>query len=192
MSQLYVFYENRRIGIFAKDEDDVHSFQYDRSWLHAHDTFDLSLQLPRRVEPFGNRATLSFFGNLLPEGDARHVLEKNHKISGAFQTLQHFGEDCAGAVVLSASSSPPQATSTEQDVLLPLDEIETALDHGLVLDLLAQSTPGYLSLAGAQDKFPAIVRDNQIFYPHIWTSHHAHYQTAHSASFKICQGNGLQ
>ena len=165
MSQLYVFYEERLIGIFKKDEDDIHSFQYDVSWLEASDAFDLSLQLPRRAEAFGNRLTLSFFGNLLPEGDTRHVLEKNHQISGVFQTLQKYGEDCAGAVILSSSSSPPKAASTQTEVLLPLKDVEAALDKGTVVDLLAKNNPGYLSLAGAQDKFPAIVRDNTIYLP---------------------------
>lgn len=165
MPQLYVFYEKELIGIFKKDEDDIHSFQYDVSWLKSNEAFDLSLQLPRRAEPFGNRITLSFFGNLLPEGDTRHVLEKNHQISGAFQTLQKYGEDCAGAVILSSSPSPPKAASPETEVLLPLKDVEVALDKGMVVDLLAKNNPGYLSLAGAQDKFPCIVRDNTIYLP---------------------------
>jgi serine/threonine-protein kinase HipA len=32
-----------------------------------------------------------------------------------------------------------------------------------MVDILAERNPGYLSIAGAQDKFPAIVRDNQIY-----------------------------
>ena len=165
MSTLYVFYEEELVGVFQIDEEEAYSFQYDESWLGSENGFDLSLQLPRQKNKFGNRVTLSFFENLLPEGNVLHVLETNHRTKGPFQILRKYGEDCAGAIIVTDSVTSPNRNESSTEKQLQLSDIEAALRQGSIVDFLAESNPGYLSLAGAQDKFPAIVRNGQIFLP---------------------------
>ena len=71
MKSLYVFYENQRVGVFSRDENLVSSFSYDEQWQVGKNSFPLSLAMPLSERAFNNRITLSFFENLLPEGDVR-------------------------------------------------------------------------------------------------------------------------
>ena len=82
----------------------------------------MSLQLLRRREPFGNRQTIAFFENLLPEGEVREVLSY-HRISGVFQTLRRYGKDCAGAIIISPDCNPSIVSVEQSELLLPQDEI---------------------------------------------------------------------
>ena len=160
--ELFVYFEQYLVGILHKNKDDIYSFQYAEEWLNNTRSFDLSLQLLRRREPFGNRQTIAFFENLLPEGDVREVL-LHHRTSGIFQTLRCYGKDCARAIIISPESTLPIASVEQSELLLSQDEIEQALQKGTMVDTLAEKNPGYLSIAGAQDKFPAIVRNNHIY-----------------------------
>ena len=66
-----------------------------------------SLAIPISKQTFDNKITLSFFENLLPEGDVRDILERDHNIHSSFEFLEHFGRDCAGAIIITANDSPP-------------------------------------------------------------------------------------
>ena len=123
--ELFVYFEQYLVGILHKNEDDIYSFQYTEEWLDNTKGFDLSLQLLRRREPFGNRQTIAFFENLLPEGDVREVL-LHHRTSGVFQTLRRYGKDCAGAIIISPESTPPVVSVEQSELLLPQDEIKKA------------------------------------------------------------------
>ncbi|MCK5882593.1 MAG: HipA N-terminal domain-containing protein [Bacteriovoracaceae bacterium] len=76
MKSLNVFFEEQLIGQLIRDEELMHSFQYDSNWLTSSNRFQLSLALPLQEESFANKLTLSFFENLLPEGEVRQVLGK--------------------------------------------------------------------------------------------------------------------
>lgn len=162
--KLYVFRESDLVGVLEKDENDVSSFQYASDWLNHPNGFDLSFQLPRQTTPFGNRQTQAFFENLLPEGAVRQVLAQ-HRVQGVIQTLTRYGQDCAGAIVVTPEPIPPTPTHDTQEVLFSRSDIEQAIGQGTIVDALVERNPGYLSIAGAQDKFPAIVRGDQVFLP---------------------------
>ena len=163
--KLYVYHEHLLVGTLKKDDEDVYSFQYSPTWLASSNGFDLSFQLPRQSQPFGNRQTRAFFENLLPEGPVRNILAQHH-IQGIFQTLSRYGQDCAGAIVVSTEKHTPSSSAGDQkEILFPRETINQAIQQGSIVDKLAELNPGYLSIAGAQDKFPAIVRGKQIFLP---------------------------
>lgn len=162
--KLYVFYESQLVGVLAKDEDDIYSFQYAMDWLSHPNGFDLSFQLPRQMTPFGHRQTQAFFENLLPEGPVRQILAQ-HRVQGVIQTLTRYGQDCAGAIVVTPNPVPASHTPDQQEVLFSRSDIEQAIAQGTIVDALVERNPGYLSIAGAQDKFPAIVRGEKIFLP---------------------------
>jgi serine/threonine-protein kinase HipA len=124
------------------------------------------LAMPLSEKSFGNRTTLSFFENLLPEGAIKENIQRHHKISGVFEFLARFGRDCAGAITLTPNADEIRAIDGEKLVALELDRIYEALDEkDFVADAIADLNPGYLSLAGAQDKFPAVYREGEFFLP---------------------------
>jgi len=166
MSLLYVYFENHLIGKLNRNDDLVHSFQYDSAWPNNPNHFQLSTALPLQAEPFGNKLTLSFFENLLPEGEVREILGKDHHIESTFQFLKEFGKDCAGAVIISSSKTSPFKLSKQGKVLIENKKIFNAIEEKRsVAETVSEIGPGYLSLAGAQDKFPAIYEDGKFYLP---------------------------
>lgn len=167
MNELNVFYEEKLVGSLIRDEELIYSFSYSEEWLNDHDAFQLSLAMPLQKDPFGNKVTLSFFENLLPEGEARIALEKNHELTGPYDLLKRYGADCAGAVIVcELEESPHKRIRKEQKIPVELGEIYQALDEKKsVVELIAQHNPGYLSIAGAQDKFAAIYEEGAFFLP---------------------------
>lgn len=166
MNKLNVFYEAFKVGEFRRDDQLVTSFQYSDEWLKESIRFPLSLALPLQKEPFPNRISLSFFENLLPEGEVRRVIELDRHIESPYEFLREFGQDCAGAIIVTSAKSSPYHTGRDKLVPVPMDRIFSAIDkHHSVANEVAKLNPGYLSLAGAQDKFPAIFRKEKLYLP---------------------------
>ncbi len=106
-----------------------------------------------------------FFANLLPEGGVRDRIVRDLKISNTdFNLLRAIGGECAGALSILPVERFP---STERNYR-PIPDTELA-------DLVARRGQVYatwpvderprLSLAGAQDKCPMLVRDGGYFLP---------------------------
>lgn len=166
MRKLNVFYKQKLVGVLAQDEQLVYSFTYDQSWLTDPECFQLSLAMPLQAEPFGNKVTLSFFENLLPEAEARDALEKSHEATGTFGLLEKFGKDCAGAVIVTSESTSPFIKEQGQQMMIEMDQIYQALEERRsVAEVVAGLDPGYLSIAGAQDKFSAIYKEQKLYLP---------------------------
>lgn len=165
MKELFVYYEDTKVGKIQVDEEGIYSFCYEDSWRKNPEAFPLSLALPLSQERFGNKLTLSFFENLLPEGEVRYQIEKHKEIKGAFAFLKEFGRDCAGAIIVSPHEIEDQKTKNGVQEL-PLSKIEKAIEFKRpITEFLSSMKPGYLSLAGAQDKFPAIYKDKKFYLP---------------------------
>jgi serine/threonine-protein kinase HipA len=166
MSKLYVYFENKKIGVLERDKELVHSFQYTKEWIDDSMAFPLSLVLPLTNDKFGNKLTLSFFENLLPEGDVKKSLEKGQYIHGEFEFLEKFGKDCAGAVSVTADEHYKFQQSDKKLIKIEIERIYKAIEEKRsVAEEIAESSPGYLSLAGAQDKFPAVFKKNEFYLP---------------------------
>jgi serine/threonine-protein kinase HipA len=164
---LNVFYETTKVGQLTRDREHIYSFAYDGAWLSSPERFPLSLAMPLQVEPFGNVATLSFFENLLPEGGVKDILSKQHKLNSPLGFLKTFGKDCAGAVIVTAdSTSPTIEVGTLPETKLDMALINQAIDERQsVAAVVSEHNPGYLSVAGAQDKFPAKFRAGDLYLP---------------------------
>ncbi len=165
--KLYVFYKDMRVGQIKRDEELLYSFQYDEAWLKYQNCFALSLGMPLQEESFGNRTTLSFFENLLPEGDTREFLKIDQNLQSEFDLLKKFGSDCAGAFIISGSKkSHYQNLGPSKEIPIDMTKIYEAIDSKRpVIAVIADLGPGYLSIAGAQDKFAAIYRGGKFFLP---------------------------
>jgi serine/threonine-protein kinase HipA len=167
MSSLNVFFEDILVGKLSQSEDLTYSFVYSEKWLGFKNQFPLSLAMPLQAEAFGNRVTLSFFENLLPEGDVRDAVAKSNHVGSPYEFLKEHGEDCAGAIIVSGQDeSPYKPDRLQKKVPIDMDLIYQAIaNHHSVAQVISELNPGYLSLAGAQDKFPAIFKDQQFFLP---------------------------
>jgi len=166
MKSLYVFYENQRVGIFSRDENLISSFSYDEQWQVGKNSFPLSLVMPLSDQTFNNKITLSFFENLLPEGDVRDILERDHNVHGSFEFLELFGQDCAGAVTITADEAFSYKPSSAHLKKIDIEEIYEAISKKKsIAEVVSQMEPGYLSLAGAQDKFAAVLKEGNLFLP---------------------------
>ena len=164
---LYVYHREVLVGEIERDHDLVFSFTYSLDWLKNPLKFALSLAMPLQEQSFGNKATLAFFENLLPEGDFRDALEKKHQIKSSFDFLREFGQDCAGALIVSAQKKSPYAKDEGGLSQVSIEEIYHALDQKRsVTEVISEIEPGYLSLAGAQDKFSAVFKGGQFYLPH--------------------------
>jgi len=166
MNKLNVFFEDKKVGEFRRDEQLVTSFQYSEEWLKGPFSFPLSIALPLQKDPFPNKTTLSFFENLLPEGDVRKVIGRDRHLESPFEFLKEFGQDCAGAFIITSAQTSPFSMSSEELVPVPMDKVFNAIDkHHSVAQEIAKLNPGYLSLAGAQDKFPVVFENDKFYLP---------------------------
>lgn len=163
--KLNVYYEDLKVGELIQDDELLLSFAYSYEWLNYSHHFQLSLAMPLQKESFGNKISLSFFENLLPEGDVRRALGVSNSTSGTFEFLKEYGSDCAGAIVLSKTIINKSAKNR---VLKEIDfeTLEEAIENKeSIAELIAEENLGYLSIAGAQDKYPAIVSGEKIYLP---------------------------
>lgn len=166
MKSLNVFFEDKLVGVFSQNDEMIHSFKYAKDWISSDTSFPISISMPLQKVEFGNRVTLAFFENLLPEGNVRAILEKWHHSEGAFNTLSKYGEDCAGALVITSKKNPPKPKTKEENLEIKLSEIYDSINENKgSVDLIADKNPGYLSIAGAQDKFPCIFENGKIYLP---------------------------
>lgn len=151
LNQLNVFYEDILVGMLKRDSELVYSFNYSKEWLKHPNKFQLSLAMPFQEEEFGNRVTLSYFENLLPEEETRDSLEKKYHVKGTFDFLNIFGKDCEGAIIVTDKSMPPVAKKDSKEVKIDKKRIYQAIEHKRsVADAIAEIDPGYLSIGGVQ------------------------------------------
>lgn len=166
MKKLNVFYEELKVGELYWDDQLVYSFKYDDQWLLNAKNFSLSLFMPLQSELFLNKTTLSFFENLLPEGEVRNIIKIASQHEGTYDLLKEFGQDCAGAVIISEHETSPFRSQDQGRVAIEMSKVYKAIeDHHSVTQVILDMDPGYLSLAGAQDKFPAIYLDGKFYLP---------------------------
>ena len=153
------------VGRLRRDSFGHIGFCYDPEWLSG-GGFAISQTLPLGAEEFTAEEGVAhqFFANLLPEGGFREHIVRDLKISDTdFNLLRAIGGECAGALsVLPVEREP----STEHSYRPINDEELAALvsQHGQPYSWSAEKRPRF-SLAGAQNKFPILVREGKYLLP---------------------------
>ena len=123
-------------------------------------TVTISQSLPRRDEPFDDRASRPFYAGLLPEGGKRRQIAKTLQVSAQndFALLDSLGGECAGAVTLLEVGQPPQNGNGSDSVKwLSEEQLRQVLDEMPLRPMRAGDQGLRLSLAGAQDKLPVVL-----------------------------------
>lgn len=169
---LHVWYERQLVGYLWRDPANVIGFRYDDGWRES--GFPISQSLPLADAPYEPRDGLAqrFFGNLLPEGNLRDRIVRELKLPDTdFDLLRAIGGECAGALTVLADDEEPSTEATYEELgenalyrlILTRGRYyatatgETDAEHG--------SKRPRLSLAGAQDKCPVLIRDERYFLP---------------------------
>lgn len=162
---LNVWSGHRLTGRLHRDSFGHIGFRYDPDWLSG-GGFGISQTLPLGAGEFTAEQGVAhrFFANLLPEGGFRERVVRDLKISDTdFNLLRAIGGECAGAL----SVLPVERKPLTQHSYRPINDEELA-------DMVSQrrqpySWPGEkkprFSLAGAQNKFPILVREEKYLLP---------------------------
>ncbi len=149
------------MGTLESDSDGVMRFAYDPHWLET--GFAISHSLPLQQGPHG-QAAHRYFANVLPEGNVRDLLCKRLGLSADndFGLLEAIGGECAGALTLLSADRPAgwddDYKVVSQTELLKLFETNS-------LSAISTKWKTRLSLAGAQDKLPILIRDGEYLLP---------------------------
>jgi len=160
--ELNVWFFGECVGVLTQDEGYL-SFRYLPQWLESKNAKPLSQSLPLRAEPFGDKIAKPFFAGLLPEGNKRAEVANILKVSSKndFALLDGIGGECAGALILlEPGQAPPfEAHASESIEWLEEDQLIEVLEKLPKRPLLAGESGLRLSLAGAQEKLPVVVRE---------------------------------
>ena len=162
---LNVWSDQRLVGYLWRNTQGLIGFRYDDNWL-AQGGFAISHTLPLRNGDFVPDEGLAhrFFANLLPEGGVRDQIVRDLKIPNTdFNLLRAIGGECAGALsILEAEYQP--AVDYEYHKVSDEELANLVARRGQVYTWTTNERPR-LSLAGAQDKCPLLVRDSTYWLP---------------------------
>ncbi len=150
-----------------EEQGGIWAFTYSASWLAMAESFDLSPQLARQVEPHvdgsSHRPVQWFFDNLLPEEAARELLAAELSLAqaDAFGLLLALGAESAGPWTL----RPPGAVVPESGLVpLPWASLSQRI-AAMPRVSLQYAAPKRMSLAGAQHKLAIVVKDDGWYEP---------------------------
>ena len=167
MNSLIVYLQGERVGLLEQEESELLQFIYDPAWLAKPGATPLSRSLPLQSEAFPAKKARPFFAGLLPEEEPREIIAKILGISEAndFAMLERIGGECAGAVQLLPAGMDPAARASIPPRELSTSELEQIVAELPRRPLLAGRDGLRLSLAGAQDKLPILIRAGHIYLP---------------------------
>ena len=160
MPVLDVYFYGKLVGKLSEKNSHL-SFKY----LSSVGT-PISINLPLQDEAFSDKATRSFFNNLLPEEGIKEAVARYKQVSSnnPFALLKEIGGECAGAVELY-----PEGMRKEEEIttLIPISTSKIAkvlLNQAQVPLLTGEEIR--LSLAGAQQKIALCIipEDSQNYY----------------------------
>ncbi len=166
---LKVWCENRLVADLWRDQASPQGtgFRYTQDWVE-NGGFAISQTLPLTTVEYqaevGGSAQ-QFFANLLPEGGARERVVRDLKIPDTdFDMLRAIGGECAGALSILPIERTPNSEQQYSD-LSDKKLLQLIKRRGRSYEGISQNDRPRLSLAGAQDKCPVLIRDDQYFLP---------------------------
>jgi serine/threonine-protein kinase HipA len=163
---LNAWHEQRVIGVLRRNPAGAFGFDYEPDWIEG-GGFAVSRSLPlaaRRFAPEEGSAQ-RWFANLLPEGSVRERIVRDLKLPNTdFDLLRAIGGECAGALSILPVDRRPSQTQ-QYHPLTEKDLANLVARRGQISAAWPADERPRLSLAGAQDKCPVLVRDDRYFLP---------------------------
>lgn len=183
---LNVFYAERLIGRLRFDaKEQLYSFEYDEAWRNDVAAFDLAPLLPKKEHTHAGTAVRFFFSNLLPEGEMLEIVSRTYGVSqyDPFGLLRKIGAECAGALKILESETAAPDGKTYRAISAQALSDSARVDAANFLANVSGKLR--MSLAGVQDKLPALLAANgDVFIPevgsastHILKPNNRHWQT---------------
>ena len=162
---LDVYLSTDCVGTLYLDDNRRFVFRYHADWVADQSSVPLSLSLPVREDPYYDVCAQSFFSNLLPEAEIRHLITKSLGLSenNDFALLEAIGGECAGAVSLFPEGVSPPTLSDYRK--LDDDALNQLTAHLSKQPMLVGEDGIRLSLAGAQHKLPVYYDGDEISIP---------------------------
>ena len=167
MNNLIVYLNAERVGSLEQDDSGLLQFSYDQTWIEKPSAMPLSRSLPLQGEVFSGKKARPFFAGILPEEGPRKKIAEILGISDTndFAMLERIGGECAGAVTLLPEGVAPTDPKNARHRKLTEPELRQLIAELPNRPLMVGMHGLRLSLAGAQDKLPVIVHNNEISLP---------------------------
>ncbi len=165
---LNLWHEQHRAGQLWRNPAGAIGFRYDPAWV-AGGGFAVSRSLPLAGREFAPEDGIAhrFFANLLPEGAVREHIVRDLKLPNTdFDLLRAIGGECAGALSILPVDRQPSG-QRQYRALTEKDLADLAARRGQIYAAWPADERPRLSLAGAQDKCPVLVRDDRYFLPQL-------------------------
>lgn len=163
---LNVWHEQQLVGVLRRNAAGAVGFRYDPEWIAA-GGFAVSRSLPLAAREFAPEAGIAqhWFANLLPEGAVREHIVRDLKLPNTdFDLLRAIGGECAGALSTLPVDQRPSG-QRQYRALTENDLSDLAARRGPIYAAWPADERPRLSLAGAQDKCPVLVRDDRYLLP---------------------------
>lgn len=163
---LNVYLNQNIIGNLKIDTYGEMSFTYNANYAKDKNNLALSQSLPLRIDPYKVQECRPFFSGILPEAHLRVAIARQLGISekNDFALLSAIGGECAGAVSLLPSSA--QLNDLKPDYRFLSDQALIDILQTMHQKPMIAGEDGIrLSLAGAQDKLPVAIINDQIAIP---------------------------
>jgi len=166
---LSVYFGQHYAGQLVQQDNAILSFTYSQQYIDNRG-IPLSCVLPIQAVPFRGKAVQAFFSGLLPDETARSRLARYLGLSerNAFALLSEVGGECAGAITILPHGQPLPHIAGSEVHHEPLSESALKQVFSLLKrqPLLVGEDGLRLSLAGAQDKLPVTLMDEDVVLPH--------------------------
>jgi serine/threonine-protein kinase HipA len=163
---LNLWYGQRRVGQLWRNPAGAIGFRYDPEWIPG-GGFAVSRSLPLAMGEFAPEEGIAqrWFANLLPEGTVREHIVRDLKLPNTdFDLLRTIGGECAGALSMLPADRQPSGRRQYRP-LTDKDLADLAARRGHIYAAWPANERPRLSLAGAHDKCPVLIRDDQVFLP---------------------------
>lgn len=175
---------DRLVGCLESTPDRGVVFTYHPEYLAAAGSRPLSQSLPLREPPYSQAATLPFFSGLLPDGDVRRRIADYLHVSesSTLRLLDALGGECAGTISLLRDEDGEGDVDDSGYEEISTEELTRLILESARRPLLAPRGGARLSLAGAQEKIPLLLKDG-LWYRPLGTAPTSHILKPASADF---------
>lgn len=163
---LNIWNEQRLVGYLWRNSIGFIGFRYDLEWVNAGE-FAISRTLPLGTDEFAAEDGIAhrFFANLLPEGGVRDHIVRDLKIPNTdFDLLRAIGGECAGALSILPVEQEPLAAHHYR-IITDQELANLVARRGHIYATGPADERPRLSLAGAQNKCPLLMRNQDYFLP---------------------------